>query len=441
MSRSKSVVWSEGMFISPQHFQQFDRALRAYADGLATLDVEGGDHGFSRLSLNGERLKVGKVSVQQASGVLPDRTYFDLSEEQTLDIPEGTVGKTVFLAVPLARLGTTQVGDQRGVHRQLSERVEIHDISNHQNEPVDAEISSLGVCLRLEGDDMSGFSAMPVTRVLERLAEGPVILDKGFVPPCLAICASEVLMDRVSDMVSLARARAANTGARIAAMRQSQRPGSYLDERLELGALNRGVFAVQNALAHPHISARRLYRMLGDMIVSLEAGDATPVDAALLYEAQNPGGSFDQLFMRLRRKLTLRTEASVMELQWNTELFEKRRLLRMVVAPSILAEGRRPVLAVSAPVGHEGLIDIVPSVCKLAGISAMPELVKMGLPAIKLTSLGTAPSELRDKADAAFFAIDTGSPHWQRFVEKKEALAMHVDDRIPSLTSTLYLLG
>jgi type VI secretion system protein ImpJ len=92
-------------------------------------------------------------------------------------------------------------------------------------------------------------------------------------------------------------------------------------------------------------------------------------------------------------------------------------------------------------VGHEGLIDIVPSVCKLAGISAMPELVKMGLPAIKLTSLGTAPSELRDKADAAFFAIDTGSPHWQRFVEKKEALAMHVDDRIPSLTSTLYLLG
>ena len=441
MSVSKSVVWSEGMFIAPQHFQQFDRALRAYTDGLATLDIEGDDHGFAGLTVNAERLKVGKVSVQAASGVLPDRTYFELSEEQILDIPEGTVERTVFLAVPLARHGTTQVGDQRGVHRHMSERVELHDIADYRNEPVDAEISSLGVCLRLEGDDMSGFSAMPVVRILERTTEGLVILDKGFVPPCLAIGASDALMDRVTDMLSLARARAANTASRIKTISQSQRPGSYLDERLELEALNRGVFAVQNALAHPHISGRRLYRALGDMTVSLEAGEAVPTDATMIYDAQNPGGTFDQLFVRLRRKLTLSTEASVMELQWNTELFEKRRLLRMVVTQRVLAEGRRPVLAISAPIGRASLMEIVPSVCKMAGLSAMPELVQMGLPAIKLTPLGTAPSELRDKADAAFFAIDTGSPHWLRFVEKKEALAMHVDDRIPTLTSKLYMLG
>lgn len=441
MSVSKSVVWSEGMFIAPQHFQQFELALRAYVNGLATLDIEGDDYGFGHVSLDAERLKIGKVSIQKASGVLPDRTYFDLTEEQSLDIPEGTVEKSVFLAVPLARRGNTQVGDRRGVHRFLSERAEIHDISDHRNEPVDAEISSLGVCLRLEGEDMSGFAAMPVARVLERTPEGLIILDKGFVPPCLAIGASEALMDRVFDILSLARARAVNTAARIKAIRQSQHPGSYLDERLELETLNRGIFAVQNALSHPHRSARWLYSALGDLTVSLQAGEAVPTEPALVYDAQHPGRAFDQLFVHLRRKLTLQSEVSVIELQWNTELFEKRRLLRMVITARILAEGRRPVLAVSAPLGRASLMEIVPSVCKLAGISAMPELVQMGLPAIKLTPLGTAPSELRDKADAAFFAIDTGSPHWKRFVEKKEALAMHVDDRIPTLTSTLYMLG
>jgi type VI secretion system protein ImpJ len=288
---------------------------------------------------------------------------------------------------------------------------------------------------------MSGFAAMPVTRVLERTAEGQVVLDKGFVPPCLAIVASEVLTDRALDILSLARARALNTAARIKAIRQSQQPGSYLDERLELETLNRGVFAVQNALSHPHRSARALYRAFGDLTVSLEAGEAMPTEASLVYDAQNPGRAYDELFVRLRRRLTLQTEASVMELQWNTELFEKRRLLRMVVTARVLAEGRRPVLAISAPLGRASLLEMVPSVCKLAGISAMPEMVQMGLPAIKLTPLGTAPSELRDKADAAFFAIDTGSLHWQRFIEKKEALAMHVDDRIPTLTSTLYMLG
>ena len=71
----------------------------------------------------------------------------------------------------------------------------------------------------------------------------------------------------------------------------------------------------------------------------------------------------------------------------------------------------------------------------------MPELVQRGLNGVGLRALSVAPTELRDRADAAFFAIDTGSAHWQRFVEKREALALHVDDRIRSLDATLYMVG
>jgi type VI secretion system protein ImpJ len=441
MSLERNVVWSEGMFIAPQHFQQFDRAMRAYAEGLARLDAWGDDYGFAQLELNAEHFGIGKLSVRRAIGVLPDRTYFELDAEQSMDIPDGTVEKTVYLAVPLARLGTTQVGQRRGVHRMLSERVDLHDLSDHMNEPIDAEVASLGVCLRIEGDDLSGFAVIPVARILEKTAEGALVLDRGFVPPALAIAASDTLMDRLSDIISLARARAANTGGRIEAVRNSQSIGSFISERLELEALNRGLFALQNAVAQPQTSARRVYGMLGELTVALEAADAQVTDPLLVYDPREVGPSFEALFTRLRRKLTLQSEKSVVSLPWNTELFEKRRLLRMVIQPRMLQEGRRPVLSVSSPLGNAPLREIVPSVCKLAGITAIPELVQMGLPGIRLTPLGTAPSELRDKDGSAFFAVDTGSPHWQKFLEKKEALAMHVDDRIPSLTSTLYLLG
>lgn len=441
MTDIRNIVWNEGMFIAPQHFQQYERMLHAYMNEVAQLDVQGNDHGLSEMEISDEHLKVGKISIQRAAGVFPDRTFFRLRLALVLDVPDGVVDTQVYLAVPLAQDGVTLVGDERGVHRLIRSRTVLRDTSNSDNEPLDAEVAEIGACLLLEGDDMSGFSAMPVAKILEKGADGRVVLDHSFIPPCLAIAGSMALTDRLDEIISLLRARAANTASRIASMRATQNSSSFLEERLELQGLNRSLFALQNALAHPYMSGRRLYGLLGELLVSLDAGRATATDPDMVYDAQAPGPAFMHIFYRLRKALTLEPEASVIPLTWNTELFEKRRLLRIIVPQKLLAEKRRPVLAVAAPDGTENLSKNVPLACKLAGISEMPELVQRGLPGVPLTPLSTAPSELRDRVDAAFFAIDTGSTYWQRFRSKREALALHVDDRIPSLDATLYMLG
>jgi len=71
----------------------------------------------------------------------------------------------------------------------------------------------------------------------------------------------------------------------------------------------------------------------------------------------------------------------------------------------------------------------------------MPDLVSLGLTGVEIKSLTVAPPELRSRANAAFFSIDTSSPHWLSFLEKREALALHVDDRIGTVEATLYMLG
>ncbi len=436
-----SIVWREGMFIAPQHFQQADRAQRAHAAALARLDLLGEDHGLSALEINRELLSVGKFAVRRAAGVLPDGGYFRLDRELALDVPDGTVDAVVYLAAPLAALGAAHYGPPESGRRMACRWTALRDAVDPDAEPLETEVADLGVRLTLAGSDLSGFAALPIARVLEKTADGRVALDRAFVGPVLAVAASEALLERTRETASLARVRATNAARRIAAARDAQSAGGLVAERFELQALNRSLARLQGALAAPTLSGRRLFGELAELLAALDAAAGEVVPEALSYDPNDPTAAFGALFARLRRSLTLETDASVVALDWNEELFEKRRLLRLAVPPKLLAEGRRPVLALSAPEGAAALGRTGPLACKLAGISAMPELVRRGLPGVPLDPLPAAPSELRDRADAAFFAIDTGSRHWTRFRDNREALGLHVDDRLPSVRATLFFLG
>ncbi|MDX8355181.1 type VI secretion system baseplate subunit TssK [Cognatiyoonia sp. IB215182] len=437
---SGSIVWSEGMFIAPQHFQHMDLAHQRYANELAQLDVTSGDYGVSELEFDVEALNVGKVVVREGAGVFPDRLFFRLAKGLALDVPDGVVEETVFLSVPLAIRGEAQFGSHDVPVRMVKHRDSLRDLNDPRNDAVEAELAEVGACLRLGSADFSGYAAIPIARILEKTAEGRVVLDRSFIPHVLCLRASKLLTERVEEMISLARARAANAAGRVAAETDTLSEASLLAERLELQVLNRWLLVLQNEAHTGMIGPRRLFLTLASMTVELDAILGSAVDDDLIFDPEQMTACFDGLLSSLRRKLTLEKPANVVALSWNTELFEKRRVLRVIVPAKLLQQGRRPVLALRGPDKAEALAQLGPLACKLAGLSAMPELVARGLPGVDLTLMPMAPSELRSRADAAYFSINTSSEQWRRFLEKREALALHVDDRIRSVEATLYML-
>jgi type VI secretion system protein ImpJ len=436
-----SIVWSEGMFIAPQHFQHFDIALQRYVNEVAQLDLRAGDYGVSELELNTDALAIGKFAVRAAAGILPDRLFFRLARELVIDIPDGLVDEIVHIAVPLAITGASQFGEDGETARMIKTRRDLRDLNDPDNEPVETEIADVGASLQLGSGDLSGFATIAVARILEKTAEGRVILDRAFMPQAIDLRASRILAERLEETISLARVRAANAAGRVTTQTGMRSEASLMTERLELQVLNRWLLVLQNARHLGRVSPRALFCHLASLSVELDAilGQATP--ETLLYDPAKMAESFEEVLGSLRRKLTLEKPASVMALSWNTELFEKRRLLRLIIPARVLAEERRPILALSGPDGATALAQLGPLACKLAGLSAMPELVSRGLPGVDLTLLSAAPAELRSRSDAAFFAINTSSVHWQRFLSKREALALHVDDRISAVDATLYMLG
>ncbi len=60
MSENNRIVWSEGLFLRPQHFQQQERYLERYVEGRAG-PLRAWSWGFSELEIERDLLAVGKL--------------------------------------------------------------------------------------------------------------------------------------------------------------------------------------------------------------------------------------------------------------------------------------------------------------------------------------------------------------------------------------------
>ena len=112
MGDRSRVVWSEGMFLRPQHFQQGERH-REHSQHQRGLASEGHFWGFHTLQLDETSLAIGKVAIARATGVMPDGTTFSFPEQnappKAIDIPETLKGKRVSLCLPMYRSGSEEV--------------------------------------------------------------------------------------------------------------------------------------------------------------------------------------------------------------------------------------------------------------------------------------------------------------------------------------------
>src|SRR5512137_2336584 len=103
MAAYNKVVWSEGLFLRPQHFQQQDRYFERYVEtrcqALAT-----DTWGLTEVELERDLLAVGKIGLRRAAGVFPDGTPFRMPEDDPLPAPiqiaANTRDQIVHLAVP-----------------------------------------------------------------------------------------------------------------------------------------------------------------------------------------------------------------------------------------------------------------------------------------------------------------------------------------------------
>ncbi|MCE0557529.1 type VI secretion system baseplate subunit TssK [Motilimonas sp. 1_MG-2023] len=442
MDAYKKVIWQEGMFISPQHFQQQDRYLQHYIrQNVETLAGYAPFYGITQLTINHDLLKMGKLSVTSCAGIFPDGTPFQLNHEIVIDIAPNTIDKGILLALPMSLQGNNDYGHSEGDQsRYLSQGVNVFDNSTDENASIEIDVAQLNLRLKMAGEDLSGFTTLPLTKVLECRETGEVILDRSFIPAALHYGAALFLIERVKEINALLNHRVKTLLQRIEAGQEQKSGQALMQDYLWLQTLNSWTPWFELTLNNPNLSTYELYAQLRRFQAELLALQPAAAPACPPLQLDALYGSFNPLFASLREMLTLVQQDSVIEFTWDQSLFEKRRLLRTLIKDPQALQNRRFILTVKSSLNANQLNELFPVAAKLSGNGRIVELVRNALSGIDLHPLPVAPSELRPSPGLAYFEINDQHPLWLEMLNNRDALALHVDARIPTLDVVLYAL-
>src|SRR4029453_12382253 len=117
MSAHNRVIWSEGLFLQPQHFQQQDRYFERYVEGRCQALIAN-SWGFTEIELERDLMSIGKAALRRAAGVFPDGTPFRMPDDDPLpppiDIGADVRDQILHLAIPLRRAGEQEAGRDVG---------------------------------------------------------------------------------------------------------------------------------------------------------------------------------------------------------------------------------------------------------------------------------------------------------------------------------------
>ncbi len=435
MTWNSKVIWSEGMFLQPQHFQQQDRYVEHLIEGRAK-PLARFAWGYTRLEIDAAALALGLVQVNRATGILPDGTPFDVPASDppppALQIDPLMKDEAVVLALPVRRPGTVDVDGGDGA-QQLARfntlEADCVDTAATQGREAVVQVGRLRLRLLRTRDAVDGYCKLAVAKVLERKPDNTVVLSREFIAPMLAVDAHPVLTAMLTDIHGRLHQLGEALGSSLG---QPGRGGiGEIAEFLMLQTVNRYeprfLHMKQVGQVHPEELFVACLELAGDLSI-FDSTSRRP-HFAFEYRQDDLEGSFAPLLVHLRRLMSQRPEQSAVPIA----LQEKRFGVRVaVVNDHELLESASFVFAVNAQMPTEALRARFPTQVKVGPSERIRDLVNLQLPGIPLRTLAVAPRQVPFHAGYAYFELERGSDLWKQF-EKSGSLAMHVAGDFPGL--------
>lgn len=438
------VIWQEGLFVKPQHFQQQQRH-NDYVLQNRLLALSNINWGFTDLDIDETQLKHGKISINKAIGCMSDGTVFSIPDQDIIPAPllinelKTSASREIYLALPII---SDVINEVEGMHSagQSSGRYRINysDVRDLHTNEGDASALALGQllpCLMSGAEDLSSWVTIPLCRIKERHPNGMLELAPEFIPSVMTTHSSTALTRYLGEVTASVTNRAEELAKRIGA--PSQQGIADVAEFMMLQMFNRNQtkFAHRSALArlHPEVFYLDLISLYGELVTFTEESRLS--EKLGFYQQENLTETFNQIMPRLRKALSTVLAPRAMNLPFTY----MDGIYAAIVNDSTLLQSATFVLAVKSQMPHETLHRQFVQQSKISSVEKIRNVVSVQVPGVQLVPLSTAPRQIPYHANYVYFTLDKNSLAWGEIV-RHNGIALHVSGNFPELELQLWAI-
>jgi|HubBroStandDraft_1064217.scaffolds.fasta_scaffold00043_44 type VI secretion system protein ImpJ len=444
MSWDSRVVWSEGMFLRTQHFQQHDRYLeRLVGRRVGGLVAHG--WGVEALQIERDLLAIGKFALGSGHGVMRDGTPFVLPEDAPppLDVPETARDATIYLTLPVRRPGAAEILTEdrsEAIARYVARDIEVVDTVAGFNARANIQIASLRLRYAIDGDELSGYVLLPLARVVEVRPDRSVVLDEAFIAPCLNCAAQAPLAGFIADIAGRLFQRAEALAARVAG--PGARGFAEIAEFLVLQLVNRNLPLLSHLAAdagsqHPELLFRTFIELAGELATfttdSRRAAEFPP------YRHDDLRATFQPVLADLRESLSKILAPTAIPITLQKRKFGVQVA---IIEDTGLFKSATFVTAVRAPMAIDALARQFPTQVKFAPVEQITQIVNSALPGIPLRALQVVPRQLPYVGNTLYFELDRNNSFWKQMERPggTGGLALHVGAALGEIELELWAI-
>jgi type VI secretion system protein ImpJ len=440
MSEYNKIVWSEGLFLRPQHFQQQDRFFQRYVETRCAA-LRSHSWGFTELELERDLLTIGKLGLRRAAGVFPDGTPFRMPDDDPLPAPL-EVGpqlrdQIIHLALPLRRSSGVDAerGDvSDGLVRHVVQELEAVDSSSGSADTALLEVAALQSRLLPASEPSEAYARIPVAQVTECRADRQVVLEERFMPTVLDVRASGRLATFLTELLGLLHQRGDALAGRVSATGRGS--AAEIAEFLLLQTVNRYEPLVAHLAASGVLHPEDLYRlclMAAGELSTLTTNAKRPA-SFVTYQHERLRESFEPVIAALRASLSVVLEQAAIPIPIEPKKFG----VSVAVVPDRSLFGNAVfVLAARGDVPSEDLRRRFPAQIKVGPVEKIRDLVNLALPGVPVSPVPVAPRQIPYHAGFVYFEFDQANELWQQ-LKASAGIAIHVAGDFPGLGMELW---
>lgn len=433
-SLNAKVIWSEGIFITPQHFQQQERYIESRIHDAVKYS-RSVNYGVYQITFDDSGFKQGILRITSLTATFHNGMVVRFNERElenlTITLKPNLSSQPLYLVIPDSSANANEVAFDNHYSKQQRYKgfeKSVRDATNIDFDPRVLLLANLNPYLAIDEDSSASSQKLPIA-IISTTPSQEVFLDSKYIPPTLNSQNQTVIKAYITEIHSLLLQKSRSLADGV---NDPNRGGAVeIIDFLMLQTVNRYLAYLQHINSavsgtHPEDVFVNLSKLSADLMTFLpnrKIGDLP------YYDHDNLTTCFAQLMSNLRLSLSTVMEQRIIRIP----LDKRDEATHVAQTPDrSLLDMATFVLAVKADLPTEQLRQRVPSTMKISTVEKIKELIAYHLPGIKINSLAVAPRELPYHNGYIYFELDKQTEMWEMF-DDTSGMAFHLAGDFPNI--------